>query len=192
MSKKNLYKTTNGGTSWTALPFNLPVKIPYDTINFIRTEITVSDIYFEDEKKGFAYLTYSESSNYCPPGRNGDRPCDPVGPTERHLAAITVDGGDFWHLFKGIRDGNDDSEYSTPDGSIYGYRLRFSKSIDQGSSWKDIWDPNIKKAEINFLKYADHYWGYSSQHIPTENFNCQFILDSTTRYIVGKHGRQGS
>ena len=190
MSKKNLYKTMNGGTSWTALPFNLPVKIPYDTLNFIRTEITVSDIYFENEKKGFVYLTYSESSKFdCPPGRNGDRPCDPVGPTERHLAAITIDGGGSWHLFKGIRDGNDDSEYSTPDGITYRYSLRFTKSNNKVAVWTDLWDPEIKKAEIKFLKYADHYWGYSIQHIPTENFNCQFILDSTTRYIVGKQGR---
>jgi hypothetical protein len=97
-----LYKTTDGGTSWTALT-TLPTSITYKAKNFLTgkeedvtaSATSVADLFFFDAKEGFAVMTAADpaGSDACAENSEGG-----VAPTVTYQGWVlyTKDGGQSW------------------------------------------------------------------------------------------------
>jgi photosystem II stability/assembly factor-like uncharacterized protein len=198
-SKNYIFKTSNAGKDWTTMPIKISNKRVFtDTVTSYYSEMEMADVFFRDETLGFAdFVYYHGYRNECwPPVPNGPV-CDPTGPTEEHAPAITTDGGRTWKLF----DAN--NQFLSPNGTIYTYTTTVRKNAKSGErgyymaflrSSKDsdgsiVWIPELRKEKVLALKYTQTVKEFGVEQMRMDNFNDEFIVDATTKYLVGKGGR---
>jgi hypothetical protein len=141
-----IYKSTDGGASWTLLPYFQSTLETIDSLYFL----TMNDhhLFFIDEFTGFS-AGWSALQN-------------------EEMIIKTTDGGNTWtiqhfdfYLGDGISFGLTDLQFvNAKVGMTVGYKGRFLKTTDAGQSWQSR--PTGTNRHLESLQFLDEMTGFAA------------------------------